>query len=138
MDRKTFEDALVYGGIAVVVDTKQCALPPEWMARPLCKLEFALDFPIPIRDLSVTDQGVNATLNFNGRPYLCNVPFSAILGWTGMGRGAPVVRQSIPKSTPAQRQAGRAGQLAAKKARRALPAGWRVIEGGRDKEPGAA
>lgn len=124
MTKTEFEHYYVYGGVSLTVYTHLCDLP-RWVRQlPVCRLDFAIDLPNPIRDLNVTETEVRATLSFARVPYACIVPFAAIREWTAW-KSAPV-RNSIPKSTPAQRQAGRAGRP-----RRVLPAGWRVIEGGR-------
>lgn len=97
--------------IRVALDTRFATIPAYLKKLPWCVLEFGLAMAKPIPDLAVSDSAISGTLSFSGSPFLVRVPFSSILGVEEVG-GAEEAR---PLEKP----------------RRKLPAGWRVLPGGR-------
>ncbi len=89
-------------------------------------LHIGLALPIPIRDLNVDVDGITGTFSFGGRPCLVVLPWDYVL-YVGSDEQLANLRGTKPQTGP--RQAPRP----APKPRRALPPGWRVIEGGRGK-----
>jgi hypothetical protein len=59
---------------------------PEWLAgEAVIRLDYGLDMPIPIDDLSVTCEGVSATLSFDRSPHHTHVPWEAVVAVWGEG-----------------------------------------------------
>jgi len=78
-----------------VINTPEVILPEylmtePWIARETAiHLEYGLDMPVPIADLSITDKGIAATLSFNREPCYTFIPWDAIASFTCEGLRAP-------------------------------------------------
>lgn len=74
---------------------------PEHLYQQGAILQIGHNLPIPILDLSVTEDGFTATLSFNRKPYLCVIPWKAVfaVSCTGSERGV-LWPQDIPAPTP--------------------------------------
>ena len=93
--REALESLLSQGDVLIQLDPRAdgVVVPPDLSGQPLLVLRIGLDMPVPIPDLDITDQRVQATLSFNREPYHVNVPWHAVFGmvseagqgllWTG-------------------------------------------------------
>jgi stringent starvation protein B len=68
------------GSVFVHLDPRREGVSvPTWLAKkPQLVLQLGLNFPIPIRDLEIDDDGVRCTLSFNRAPFYCVLPWSAV------------------------------------------------------------
>lgn len=76
---------------------------PSWYRGTVqVVLHVGLDMPVPIPDLRFTDEGMSATLRFDGRHFFkCVVPWTAVFALVGDdGRG-----MAYPEDTPPEVQA---------------------------------
>jgi hypothetical protein len=53
-------------------------VPPRFRGDPGLVLRVGRDLPVPIPDLYVDDATISATLSFDGQPFHCEVPWSAV------------------------------------------------------------
>ena len=128
-----------YGTIYVHVDSRRSGvmLPPSLMNKPQVPLLLGLDLPVPIRDLKCDVEGWSATLSFNRRPFFCVIPWSAVYcimseaqyGYRWTGDTPPEVEQQIKDET--ERAAAKVAQSDKPAAKSRMPAGWRVLDGGK-------
>lgn len=68
------------GSVFVHLDPRrEGVVVPAWLAKkPPLVLQLGFNFPIPIPDLQIDDDGVRCTLSFNRSPFYCILPWSAI------------------------------------------------------------
>jgi stringent starvation protein B len=107
--RSVMETLLEAGAVLVHVDSRRegVKVPVEHAGQPKLVLRFGHALTPPIPDLSVDDEGVRGTLTFRGRPFACELPWSAIYALVGDdGRGL-----IWPEDVPAEvrDELGRAG-----------------------------
>ena len=78
--RDIFLGLLAQGRVSVIIDARRdgVRLPDHLRDELRLRLDYGLDMPIPIEDLQVTEQGVQATLSFNRQPQSTFVPWSAV------------------------------------------------------------
>ncbi len=83
----------------VVLDARRAGVSvPEHLAGNAgLVLQFAYDMPVPIRDLTVDEGGIRATLSFQRTPHACVIPWDAVyVLHDGQGRGV-----QFPTDAPA-------------------------------------
>lgn len=68
-------------------------------------LQFGAGFPIPIRDLVADDQGIEATLTFDRRPFRVVVPWSAVYAIVGDDGRATIWESDLPADLVAEARA---------------------------------
>jgi hypothetical protein len=99
--------------------------PGAYRCHPnVIALDINYNFEIPILDLCIDAESISGTFSFNSKPELVIVPWTAVMQMIDLNE-AP----EVPKTKPPQPATEKL-----KKPRRALPAGWAVIEGGANKE----
>jgi stringent starvation protein B len=78
---------------------------PAWFKRqPQLVLQVGYNMPVPIRDLNLDGDGVQATLSFNRAPHCCYVPWSAIYALVGEDGRGMVWPDDVPPEVAAQVQ----------------------------------
>lgn len=98
--REVFEHLLEEGTLIVVVDTGRAGVDvPAQLADSVIALNFGLDLPVPIADLSIDDRGVCATLSFDRKPYFCTVPWNAV-HMIALVDGRQAVQWAAPEEQP--------------------------------------
>lgn len=107
-------------------------VPPQYREAPDLVLSLGLNLPIPIRDLYIDGKEWRATLSFGDEFFFCVVPWPAVyLITTDTGYGCAwddaVPPEVLKKLRNAQEKAPQSPSGAAK---RKLPPGWKVIDGG--------
>jgi len=111
LTKKWLEDALARNYvIRIAFETRFAVLPLHLKKPKFCALDFGLNLRKPIPDLELTEEYIAGTLSFGGLTHYCKVPYDAIVGIEEDGAPAQV-EQSRPL--------------------RKMPAGWRVIDGGK-------
>ncbi len=74
-------DALDFGQtVDILFDARraECAVPDHLRAAGGKSFKYSRAFSPPIPDLLATDEGISATLTFNGAPFKTFVPWSAV------------------------------------------------------------
>ena len=77
-------------------------VPPWFKRQPQLVLQVGLDMPVPIADLRVDEQGVQATLSFNRTPFLCVVPWASVFALVGDDGRGMVWPESMPVEIAAE------------------------------------
>jgi stringent starvation protein B len=75
-------------GIAMVhLDARRdgVVVPPQYSMDAHLRLNLSYRYGIP--DLDISDQRVQATLSFGGRPFRCIIPWGSVFGITSHGTG---------------------------------------------------
>lgn len=117
---------------------KGVVVPKECLGRPQLVLQLGMNFVVPMADFKMSPEGWSATLSFGRRPFHCTVPWEAlylIVNDDGMGA---VWMEDAPDGVdiPGRKDAPEApavSPVVAEK-RKTLPPGWRVVEGGKQRE----
>ena len=60
-------------------------VPPQYAGDAHLRLNLSYRYSIP--DLEVSDESVQATLSFGGRPFRCTLPWASVFGITSHGTG---------------------------------------------------
>lgn len=107
---------MLKGSVFIHLDPRveEVSVPPWLKNQPQLVLQVGLEMALPIRDLLVDEQGVQATLSFNRSPFLCVVPWASVFALVGDdGRGL-VWPESMPVEIAAEvdREAQRRGPRA--------------------------
>jgi stringent starvation protein B len=110
-------------------------LPPPEGSKLYTVLVLGLALPVPIYDLSITNDGWSATLSFSRRPFKVSVPWGAVCGYVAGSTGRGVVFNEAgmreagfeKQETPAQQREA----STVEEKRKTLPPGWRVVDGGK-------
>jgi stringent starvation protein B len=69
---------------------------------PVLCLDFGLNLPTPIRDLSLDELGIRGTLSFSGAKHWCDIPWTAVFALTNGAQGpAAWLRASEAPEAPA-------------------------------------
>jgi stringent starvation protein B len=99
-------------GVAMVhLDARRpgVIVPPQYATDAHLRLNLSYRYSIP--DLEISDEHVQATLSFGGRPFRCILPWSAVFGITSHGTGdGQVWPEDLPVEvvhTMADRNGGR-------------------------------
>jgi stringent starvation protein B len=137
--REALESLLSQGDVLIQIDPRGDGVdvPAHLTAQPLVVLRIGHDMPVPIPDLTLGHQRLEATLSFNRQPYFVSVPWAAVFGmvsengqgllWTG---DVPdeVLEQMVDDSEEDGEDGGREGQ-----AGRSARGGARLValDGGR-------
>ena len=71
-----------YGECNVVLNPKLdgVRVPSRFLDQEQMQLIIGHDLPNPIRDLAFDEEGFSGTLSFDGAPFFCKVPWSAVIG----------------------------------------------------------
>lgn len=79
--RQVFESALDVD-VWMHLDPRRVGVvvPAHLGREPRLVLQFSRQFPVPMRDLVIDDDGVRVTLSFDRRPHRVIVPWSAVFG----------------------------------------------------------
>lgn len=81
-EKRRVADALLRKGwIKVQFDPNRVfvTIPPWFRGRSShVILQFGYNMPVPIPDLAVDEVGISGTLHFDGKPYLCFIPWTAV------------------------------------------------------------
>lgn len=84
---------------------REAVTVPAWFKRqPQLVLQVGYSMPVPIRDLDLDDDGVQATLSFNRAPHFCYVPWSAVYALVGEDGRGMVWPDDVPPEVAAQVQ----------------------------------
>lgn len=78
--KDTFNTFLAEGWVSVHFDARKAGVkvPKHLRGEARLVLQYGRDMPVPITDLEVTDDGVQATLSFSRTPHHTHVPWSAV------------------------------------------------------------
>lgn len=88
------------------------SVPRQFVDKPQLVLQIGLNMPIPIRDLTVDDDGISCTLSFNRSPTYCRMPWGAIYALIGEDGRGMMWPPDIPPEVVAQMQNAAAGAQA--------------------------
>lgn len=72
-------------------------VPETFKGQTNLGLDYALDFPIPIADLSADDFGITATLSFDRVPFATFVPWKAVFMVAAEGYGGLFWESTCPR-----------------------------------------
>jgi stringent starvation protein B len=109
--RETLVGFLARGVAMVHLDARRpgVIVPPQYANDAHLRLNLSYRYSIP--DLEVSDERVQATLSFGGRPFRCILPWGAVFGITSHGTGdGQVWPEDLPVEvvhTMADRNGGR-------------------------------
>jgi hypothetical protein len=101
--RLRFDDLLQRGWVTIHLDSRRpgVKLPAEFMGAADFRLQYGRDMPRPIPDLATTDEGVTATLSFDGQQEPTHVPWQAVFLITDrQGRGRWYRDDTPPEVVP--------------------------------------
>ena len=78
--RRTMEQLLSRGPVLVHVDARRAevSVPARFRADSSLVLRFGYSLSPAIADLTVDDDGIGGTLTFNGQPFRCVLPWTAV------------------------------------------------------------
>jgi hypothetical protein len=108
-----FDDLLARGWVTVHLDSRRpgVRLPERFMGAPDFRLQYGRDMPRPIPDLATTDEGVTATLSFDGQPQPTHVPWTAVFLITDRkGRGRWYREDTPAEAVPQMEQSQRGAE----------------------------
>lgn len=78
---------------------------PEWFKKqPQLVLQVGFNMAVPIRDLTVDDEGISGTLSFNRSPFFCHVPWASIFALMGDNHRGMVWPDFVPPEIAAHRE----------------------------------
>lgn len=128
------------GSIFVHLDPR-CATvkcPPWLKHQPQLVLQLGLNFPIPIPDLRIDEEGIFGTLSFKRCAYECFTPWDPVFVIVGDSGRGQIWHASMPIEVAAEMKSAQAASKASSapppiprsktRSGRQLPAGWRVIK----------
>jgi stringent starvation protein B len=77
---QVISELLHFGSIYVHLDPRKPGVKvPPWLAKqPKIILQFGYDLPVPIPDLSPSEDWLVGTLRFGGLPFECRIPMTAV------------------------------------------------------------
>lgn len=78
--KELFEVMLSRGVVTLFFDPRvvDVVVPDAFRRRPDLAFDIGLNMPVPITDLSISDEGVACTLSFSRVPHWCYVPWAAV------------------------------------------------------------
>lgn len=101
VDKKSVMEALLMEAESVFVHldpTRDMVLvPPHLKKGPLLILEIGLNMRVPIPDLEVLDEGINATLSFGGKPYPCWIPWHSVFALVTPDKKGMMWQEDMPE-----------------------------------------
>jgi hypothetical protein len=71
-------------------------VPPKFRGDPGLVLRVGRSMPVPIPDLLVDDDGISGTLSFDGQPFRCEVPWSAVFAIVSTQKPGAVWADTTP------------------------------------------
>lgn len=113
--RECLEKLLAEGLVFIQLDSRVegVDLPAHLRRQPVVGLNLSLNFRIEVFD--ITDEGIRASLSFQGVRHLCVVPWAAVfLMGLADGEGSFVFPESAPVELQARLRAAMAAEAAAK------------------------
>ncbi len=113
--RECLEKLLAEGLVFIQLDSRVegVDLPAHLRRQPVVGLNLSLNFRIEVFD--ITDEGIRASLSFQGVRHLCVVPWAAVfLMGLADGEGSFVFPESAPIELQARLRAAMAAEAAAK------------------------
>lgn len=117
---------------------KGVVVPKDLLGKPQLVLQLGMNLVIPLADFKMSPEGWSATLSFGRRPFHCTVPWEAIyLIVNDDGMGAVWVEDApVEVDIPGRKDAKTAPATSpvVEEKRKTLPPGWRVVEGGKQRE----
>jgi stringent starvation protein B len=126
-------------GIAMIhLDARRdgVVVPPQYVMDAHLRLNLSYRYGIP--DLDISDQRVQATLSFGGRPFRCIIPWGSVFGITSHGTGdGQVWPEDLPVEvvhTMADRYTNQRRQPEAAAPRRGKPA-LAAVDGDLSEQP---
>jgi hypothetical protein len=117
------------------------SVPPKFRGQPQLVLQIGLNLAVPIRDLSIDDEGFSCTLSFSRQPYFCVVPWGSVFAMVDESQRAMVWPDDVPTELAAALQSQAQAQQAKKKAEedKAKACAWfRALDGGDSSESAPA
>lgn len=100
VDKKTVMQALLMEAESVFVHldpTRDMVLvPPHLKKGPVLILEIGMNMRVPIPDLEVIDEGINATLSFGGKPYPCWIPWHSVFALVTPDKKGMIWQEDVP------------------------------------------
>src|SRR5689334_17645276 len=120
----------------IILDGRRAGvfLPDHLIREKAVLLEIGHGMPKPVREIKLNDTGFQCELSIQGRPTFVMVPWSAVWG-IAIGDTGRVWDDDKPLDVDSPKQKVRADEVtkvaSIRGKRRALPAGWNVIEGGK-------
>jgi stringent starvation protein B len=94
--RQTLLDVLERGVAMVHLDARKpgVVVPSQYAQEPHLRLNLSYRYNIP--DLDMSDERVQATLSFGGRPFRCVLPWGSIFGITSHAGEGQVWPEDLP------------------------------------------
>jgi hypothetical protein len=71
-------------------------VPPRFRGDHGLVLRIGRDLPTPIPDLYIDDDGISATLSFDGQPFHCEVPWFAVVAIVSTQKNGAVWADATP------------------------------------------
>ncbi len=121
--QKTLLMYLERGIVMLHLDARRpgVSVPPQLAQDPHLRINLSLRYGIP--DLVIDDTHVQATLSFGGRPFQCQLPWSAVFGLTSTVTGASQVwAEDLPTEVVEAAAAEQAAEEKANGPKRRRPA----------------
>ncbi len=115
----------------VVLDARHggVSVPEHLATNAGLVLQFAYDMPVPIRDLTVDERGIRATLSFQRTPHACVIPWEAVyVLHDGQGRGVQFPTDAPADLPPDEEPAATAPPPAAKPGKKPRPSHLKLVD----------
>ncbi len=96
--RTIVEALLRTGSVDLYLDPREpgVVVPPRFRQDAGLALRIGGDLPVPLADLYVDDDGLSATLSFDGQPFHCEVPWRAVVAIVSTQAGRAVWAARMP------------------------------------------
>ena len=97
--RRTIVEALLRtASVDLYLDPRELGVvvPPRFRKHAGLVLRFGRDLPVPMADLYIDDEGLSATLSFDGQPFHCEVPWRAVDAIVSTQKGGAVWAAKMP------------------------------------------
>ena len=131
--KKQIAEALLSESMSVFIHLdprrERVSVPPQFRQQPHLILEVGLNMPVPIRDLTVDDEGITCTLSFNRSPFWCRMPWACVFALVSSDQRGMVWPDDVPQEVAFKFQrpapnpsAGESKQASASRGPRLVPA----------------